>query len=109
MSVVPQLRKMGKKRSTNIPADGNCVYHCLVSFVYNKRANRSRSVALRSEIIEFISKNKNRFKEFVVGDFDQWLASNSQTGEWGGHLTLIAAANLFGFVQFFVLFFIHFD
>lgn len=51
---------------------------------------------MREYVINQLVFHKERYKEHVVEDYDNYLTKMSQEGEWGDHLTLQAASDYFG-------------
>jgi OTU domain-containing protein 3 len=85
-------------------ADGNCLFRALSDQLYGDMGICHDHV--RSDICDFMADNQDDFKVFLVfddegdegedaKDFDSYISSMRQDGDWGGNLELVAAARLY--------------
>lgn len=86
-------------------ADGNCLFRALSDQLFGDCG--SRHAQIRSDICDFMEQNQEDFQVFLVlddedceededaKDFDGYLTSMREDGEWGGNLELVAAARLY--------------
>jgi len=89
------------KNSKEIPGDGNCQMHALSDQIYG---DISHSQEIRKTIVEWLKKNKDfqlpngaTLNQFVNNNnWDDYCAEMAKLGNWGDHLTLLAAAEIYG-------------
>lgn len=84
-------------RLTNVPSDGNCMFHALAL----AEGGVVTGATIRREVTEFVANHaalRTRLTEFAFhGDeaaFNQWLWHMRRDGEWGDHLVLVARATM---------------
>lgn len=86
--------------------DGNCLFRALSDQLYGDLGNSHDIV--RDDICNFMEANQDDFQVFLVlddddceeeeedaKDFEGYMATMRQDGEWGGNLELVAAARLY--------------
>lgn len=91
----------GSRKIINIEADGNCLFGSLSDQVYYD-FGRSHS-EIRHDVCDFIEALESEFAGFLVlddededaTDFESYVQSMREEGEWGGNLELVAAARLY--------------
>ena len=84
-------------------SDGNCLFRSLSDQLFGDYGEDHETV--RSEICDFMERNKEDFEIFLVfqdegdpnteedaADFESYISTMRQDGEWGGNLELVAAA-----------------
>lgn len=78
--------------------DGNSLFESLAEKLYGTRMAYNR---VRQEIVRYTEKNPEFFRKFMYMKslpeefFEDYLADISTDGEYGGDVTLVAAANLY--------------
>lgn len=89
----------------DMSADGNCLFRALSDQLYGDYGNCHEEI--RSDICDYMEENKDDFKVFLVldddsceegddgKDFESYIRTMRQDGEWGGNLELVAAARLY--------------
>ena len=98
----------GSRTIIDIEADGNCLFRAISDQLYHDFGNNHAEI--RDEICNYISAHKEYFAVFLVlddkdaantddgedaADFESYVESMRQDGDWGGHLELQAAARLY--------------
>mmetsp|Transcript_59471 Transcript_59471/g.66558 ORF Transcript_59471/g.66558 Transcript_59471/m.66558 type:complete len:316 (+) Transcript_59471:529-1476(+) len=73
--------------------DGNCLFRSISDQVFGDYGNAHLDV--RSAVCDFIENKKDYFKVFLVEEFELYLESVRQEGEWGGNVEVVAAARLY--------------
>lgn len=87
--------------------DGNCLFRSLSDQLFGD--NGDAHFDMRSSVCDFMEKNKSDFQVFLVfededdedqdeedaKDFEHYIESMRQQGEWGGNLEVVAAARLY--------------
>ena len=87
--------------------DGNCLFRSLSDQLYGDYGNRHSDV--RETVCDYMEKNEADFIVFLVfededddeqqeedaRDFEHYIESMRQEGEWGGNLEVVAAARLY--------------
>ncbi|KYQ96674.1 OTU domain containin protein [Tieghemostelium lacteum] len=89
------------KNKKEIPGDGNCQFHALSDQLYG---DLSHSADIRKSIVQWLRKNKDHsltngavLSQFVGDrDWEQYCNEMEKLGTWGDHLTLLAAAEIYG-------------
>ena len=88
-------------------ADGNCLFRAL-SDQLNLDHGGSHD-QIRTDICDYMEENKNDFSVFLVleddgkeeedaADFESYIKTMREDGEWGGNLELVAAARTYRYV-----------
>ncbi|TDL26853.1 cysteine proteinase [Rickenella mellea] len=87
-----QLRSLGLYAAPTL-GDGNCLFRALSDQYYG---TASQHLKLREEICDWMASYKERYEPFVLDErgFDVHLTCMRQPGTYGGHLELVAFANL---------------
>lgn len=67
--------------------DGNCLFSAWAHQVFG---DVSKHTYVRAECYKHMIKHKDFFKTYVIGDFDAYVHKNSEPGEWGDHVEIIA-------------------
>lgn len=75
-----------------VEGDGNCQFRAL-SDQLHKTSERHESV--RQEIVGQLRILRELYEGYVPMDYDEYLCKMSNNGEWGDHVTLQAAADLY--------------
>jgi hypothetical protein len=96
-----RLEAAGMKQKSVIPGDGNCQFHSISDQLFD---NLEQSAWVRAQIVAWLKshgewilpENGAQLKDFSMEDWDSYCANMSRPGIWGDHLTLTAAAHLFG-------------
>ena len=82
-------------------SDGNCLFRSLSDQLYYDYGGNHDEV--RREICDYLENHEDEFSIFLVldeededaADFDSYVQSMREDGEWGGNLELVAAARLY--------------
>lgn len=86
-------------------ADGNCLFRSLSDQLYGDYGKMHEEI--RSDICDYMEKNKEDFQLFLVldddsceegddaKDFESYIQTMRGDAEWGGNLELVAAARLY--------------
>ena len=91
-SLENQLSDMGL-RVVEMKGDGNCLFRALAHQILG---DPDRHMEIRSAIVRHIQGRKEHFRAFSVDEsIDSRLARMSRAGEWGDHLEIHAASELF--------------
>jgi len=91
----------GTKTIIEMSADGNCLFRSLSDQLYWDYGNKHEDI--RSEVCDFMEAHEEEFSVFLVlndededaSDFESYIFSMRESGEWGGNLELVAAARLY--------------
>lgn len=91
----------GSKTVVDMSSDGNCLFRSLSDQLYLDYGINHDEV--RSEICDYLEAHEDEFSIFLVldeededaADFDSYVQSMREDGEWGGNLELVAAARLY--------------
>jgi len=99
----------GSRTIHEMEADGNCLFRSLSDQIHYDHGERHEIV--RSEICDYLEKNEDFFKGFVVLDddddntadsdevdvssFEDYVKCMREDGEWGGNPELVCAARLY--------------
>ena len=84
-------------------ADGNCLFRALSDQLFWDHGYNHEEV--RSDVCDFLEMHEDEFSVFLVldeneddedaADFESYISSMRDSGEWGGNLELVAAARLY--------------
>lgn len=96
-----RLEAAGMKQKSVIPGDGNCQFHSISDQLFD---SLEQSPWVRAQIIQWLRthgdwelpENGARLRDFAMEDWDSYCNNMARPGIWGDHLTLTAAAHLFG-------------
>jgi OTU domain-containing protein 3 len=85
----------------DMEADGNCLFRALSDQLYWDFGNMHADI--RSDISDYLEAFEADFSSFLVledededaADFESYVHTMRQDGEWGGNLELVAAARLY--------------
>ncbi|KAL0842566.1 hypothetical protein Bca101_015811 [Brassica carinata] len=75
-----------------VPGDGNCQFRALADQLY-KTADRHKHV--RRQIVKQLKASPESYEGYVPMKFSEYLRKMSRSGEWGDHVTLQAAADVY--------------
>ncbi|EDO44483.1 predicted protein, partial [Nematostella vectensis] len=75
-----------------IAKDGSCLFRAVSEQVYNCQA---RHLDVRRDCIQFMSRNREQFEEFVEGPFDHHLHQLQNPKEWAGQVEITAIAMMY--------------
>lgn len=73
-----------------ITGDGNCQFRAVSLLAYGHQDYHGW---LREETIKHLELNKDFYKTYVEGNFEDYLTDMSQDGAWGDNVTLMAMAS----------------
>eukprot|EP01060_Flectonema_neradi_P005267 TRINITY_DN1349_c1_g3_i2.p1 TRINITY_DN1349_c1_g3~~TRINITY_DN1349_c1_g3_i2.p1 ORF type:complete len:442 (+),score=47.88 TRINITY_DN1349_c1_g3_i2:149-1474(+) len=76
-----------------VKADGNCLFRSLAWHLYG---DDSRHKEVRSQVVNHLSTNSEKYSPFVDEDYRSYLKEMSRQDTWGDHVTLQAAADSYG-------------
>ena len=89
----------------NMADDGNCLFRSLSDQLYRDSGDRHGEI--RKDVCDFLSQNEEDFAPFMVfddededaTDFESYISTMRDDGEWGGNIELMAAARLYRYVR----------
>ncbi|MCC8369105.1 MAG: hypothetical protein LN573_03430, partial [Rickettsia endosymbiont of Oxypoda opaca] len=58
--------------------------------------NRLVTRILRDRVVNYISSDADRYREFITGDFNQYLNNMRDRNSWGGEPEILAMSNMLG-------------
>ncbi|KAL5546145.1 hypothetical protein UlMin_005832 [Ulmus minor] len=82
-----------------VQGDGNCQFRALSDQLYGTPEHHKR---VRHEIVNQLKSQPEIYEGYVPMEYDDYLEKMSESGYWGDHVTLQAAADAFG-VRIFVM------
>lgn len=99
------LEADGRYTIMEMAADGNCLFRSLSDQLFQDHGNDHGNV--RNAVCDYIQRHEDYFSVFLVldddgneeeedaADFESYVSTMRQDGEWGGNLELVAAARLY--------------
>ncbi|KAK8152965.1 hypothetical protein BKA80DRAFT_314121 [Phyllosticta citrichinensis] len=110
-SLLAQFEKLGLKEQV-IRADGHCLYSAIADQMASQGLDLKPRIeptvidqgdkkpegykAVRSAAADWISSHSDDFVPFLEEPLDAYVVKVRDTGEWGGHMELIALARTYG-------------
>lgn len=82
-----------------VQGDGNCQFRALSDQLYKTPDNHK---LVREEVVSQLRSYSENYEGYVPMEYDAYLEKMSKSGEWGDHVTLQAAADIYG-VRIFVM------
>ncbi|KAK4583196.1 hypothetical protein RGQ29_026116 [Quercus rubra] len=82
-----------------IQGDGNCQFRALSDQLYQTPDNHK---LVRQQVVSQLRSHPEAYEGYVPMQYEDYLERMSESGEWGDHVTLQAAADSFG-VKIFVV------
>ncbi|CAJ2656747.1 unnamed protein product [Trifolium pratense] len=76
-----------------VQGDGNCQFRALSDQLYNTPDNHK---FVRRKVVNQLKSHPDIYEGYVPMKFSEYLENMSRSGEWGDHVTLQAAADLYG-------------
>eukprot|EP00924_Labyrinthula_sp_SR-Ha-C_P012771 augustus_masked-scaffold_78-processed-gene-0.13-mRNA-1 protein AED:1.00 eAED:1.00 QI:0/-1/0/0/-1/1/1/0/227 len=76
-----------------VPADGNCLFHCFALHLFPQSDSRHKEV--RKYGMAYIKLNSNRFSPFVTEDFEAYVERKSRDQVWGDDLEVQALSEFY--------------
>ena len=92
MTLDQRLKAYGLQEKT-IKGDGNCQFRSLSDQLFG---TPDRHVEVRRMVIAQLMRNTDDYSVFVPDDYSDYVRKMSKDGEWGDHLTLQAASDVYG-------------
>ena len=92
MTLDQRLKAYGLQEKT-IKGDGNCQFRSLADQLFG---TPDRHVEVRRMVIAQLTRNSDDYSVFVPDDYSDYVRKMSKDGEWGDHLTLQAASDVYG-------------
>ena len=92
MTLDQRLKAYGLQEKT-IKGDGNCQFRSLADQLFG---TPDRHVEVRRMVIAQLTRNADDYSVFVPDDYSDYVRKMSKDGEWGDHLTLQAASDVYG-------------
>ncbi|CAE8680158.1 unnamed protein product [Polarella glacialis] len=86
------LQKHGL-RERPVNGDGNCQFRAMADQLYG---SEDHHMAIREQVVLQLMGCSERYQGFVPGRFEDYLRDMAQSGSWGDHVTLQAAADALG-------------
>ncbi|XVF75576.1 hypothetical protein PTKIN_Ptkin13bG0198100 [Pterospermum kingtungense] len=84
---------------TKVQGDGNCQFRSISDQLYRSQDHHR---IVRQLVVSQLESNPEMYGGYVPMAYDDYLEKMNKNGEWGDHVTLQAAADLYG-VKIFVL------
>ncbi|MCL7027582.1 hypothetical protein MKW94_016121, partial [Papaver nudicaule] len=98
LRLLQRLEKFGLTEIV-MKTDGNCQFRSLSDQLYGSPDHHEY---VRQKIVSQLKSEEEVYKDFVDMQYEAYLQKISTDGEWGDHVTLKAASDLFG-VKIFVI------
>jgi len=92
MNLTERLKAYGLREKL-IKGDGNCQFRSISDQLFG---TPDRHVEVRKMVINQLSQHRKDYEVFVPDDYQAYLRKMSRDGEWGDHLTLKAASDVYG-------------
>ena len=92
MTLDQRLRAYGLQEKT-IKGDGNCQFRSLADQLFGSPERHSE---VRRMVIAQLVRSAEDYEVFVPDDYPDYVRKMARDGEWGDHLTLQAAADVYG-------------
>lgn len=97
----PRIKDEGQRTIVEMESDGNCLFRSLSDQLFWDHGAKHEDI--RSEVCDFMESHEEEFSVFLVlddddedaSDFNSYIESMRESGEWGGNLELVAAARLY--------------
>ncbi|MES1920522.1 regulation of protein K48-linked deubiquitination, partial [Bonamia ostreae] len=83
---IPTLEKVLKSVVT-IPKDGNCLFRACSLLLFG---TQERHPEIRKNAIIYMKDHEHYYKQFMSRNFDEYIKSRSQIGEWGDNYIISA-------------------
>ena len=80
-------------RENEVDGDGNCQFRAIADQLYG---SSDLYAEVRTDIVEHLRSNLSRYSAFVPDSYDTYIENMGHDGNWGDHLTLQAASNVYG-------------
>jgi len=87
-----RLSKCGLSENI-MEGDGNCQFRALSDQLFE---TPDKHMFVRRRVVWQLTTHQNRYSEYVPMEYSQYLENMARDGEWGDHVSLQAAADLFG-------------
>ncbi|RAL42733.1 hypothetical protein DM860_009240 [Cuscuta australis] len=84
---------------SKVSGDGNCQFRSLSDQIYRTSEHHK---FVREEVVKQLKSHPELYRGYVPMDYDEYLKKMSKSGEWGDHVTLQAAADVYG-VKIFII------
>lgn len=88
-------RELKEKRGwviRKMAQDGNCLFRAVADQVYGDAEMHD---VVRSQVVDFMRKNRDHYSQFVTEDFDLYLERKSKNRCFGNHLEIQAFTELY--------------
>eukprot|EP01018_Ginkgo_biloba_P032507 Gb_20684 [translate_table: standard] len=76
-----------------IPGDGNCQFRALSDQFYRTPEHHK---FIRQQVVTQLKSHPEMYEGYVTMAYDEYLKKIAKSGEWGDHVTLQAAADVYG-------------
>ena len=86
-----KLRDKGL-REVEVDGDGNCQFRAIADQLYGSPDDHED---VRRDVVAHLRSNSSRYSAFVSESYDAYISRMSNIGEWGDHVTLQAASNVY--------------
>ncbi|XP_022765403.1 OTU domain-containing protein DDB_G0284757-like isoform X2 [Durio zibethinus] len=96
--LLDRLQLYGLVENT-VQGDGNCQFRSLSDQLYRSQDHHS---SVREQVVSQLKSNPELYRGYVPMAYGDYLKKMNKNGEWGDHVALQAAADLYG-VKIFVL------
>ncbi|KAL9674672.1 hypothetical protein QQ045_002870 [Rhodiola kirilowii] len=76
-----------------VQGDGNCQFRALSDQLYRSPEHHK---FVRQQVVNQLQSQRQAYEGYVRMDYSDYLKKTSKSGAWGDHVTLQAAADLYG-------------
>ena len=80
-------------REKKVRGDGNCQFRSLSDQLFG---TMERHEEVRKMAIGQLKSKSDLYKPYVPEDYEEYVSTMAKDGEWGDHITLQAAADVYG-------------
>mmetsp|Transcript_60913 Transcript_60913/g.145166 ORF Transcript_60913/g.145166 Transcript_60913/m.145166 type:complete len:196 (-) Transcript_60913:217-804(-) len=88
-----KLLSKHRVRERPVRGDGNCQFRALSDQLYGSEDHHA---SVRQQVVAQLRAEPGRYQGFVLGSFEGYIRDMLSDGCWGDHVTLQAAADVFG-------------
>ena len=92
VNLADRLKHYGLKEK-KVRGDGNCQFRSLSDQLFG---TPDRHEEVRRMAISQLKNKSDLYKPYIPEDYDEYVDKMSKDGEWGDHVTLQAAADIYG-------------
>jgi len=75
-----------------MPPDGNCLFHAVADQIYGDHEYHD---VVRKLCLDYMEKERNHFSQFIIEDFNTYIARKRKLGVFGNHIELQAITEIY--------------